>query len=164
MKENKTIGSFIIEKLKYKIVTKRVLNSYDLYNLCYKMGVWRDDEIMERIINHLDENNIDINFNSVDKEFYDRYRKIESRIKMDKKFKNMSPQIKDNINRVMRVKIEQRPEWLEQYRSDDDLPQGVVDNTLDLMSEIVKKYQKKLTEQVENQTTPNILDILKEIE
>jgi len=164
MKENKTIGSFIIEKLEYKIVTKRVLNSYDLYELCYKMGVLRDDEIMERIINHLDENNIDINFNSVDKEFYDRYRKIESRIKMGKKFKNMSPQIKDNINRVMSVKIEQRPEWLEQYRSDDDLPQGVVDNTLDLMSEIVKKYQKKLTEQVENQPTPNILDILKEIE
>lgn len=164
MKENKTIPQFIVDKLEDKIVTKRVLNSYDLYEQCFKMGIWEDNEVMEKIINYLDENNIDVNFNAASKEFYDRYRFIESRIKMGKKIKDKGRYINDTMKRVLNIKIDQRPEWLEEYRDDEEPPQGIIENNLDFMSEIVEKYKNEIVDKVEKQPTPNILDILKEIE
>jgi ferritin len=164
MKES-NVGEFVIKKLDNKIVTKRVLNSYDFYELCFKMGVWEDDEIMEKIISYLDDNNIDINFNAVDKVFFDRYRHIECKIKMGKKIKDRGESIKELIRVVNGVKVNVRPQWLDTYRNEEETqPEGVIKNNLDFMSEIIEKYKNDIKDTIENQPTPNILDILKEIE
>jgi hypothetical protein len=163
MKENKSIPQFIVDKLKDKIVTKLVLNSYDLYEQCFKMGILEDNEVMEKVINYLDENNIDINFNATDKEFYNRYRFIESRIKMGKRIKDNGRHINDTMKRVLNIKVDQRPEWLETYRDDEEPPQGIIENNLGFMTEIVEKYKNEIMDKTEKQPTPNIFDILKEI-
>lgn len=164
MKES-NVGEFVMKKLDNKIVTKRVLNSYDLHELCYKMGVLEDDEIMEKIISYLDDNNIDINFNAVDKVFFDRYRHIESRIKMGKKIKDRGESIKELIRVVNGVKVDVRPQWLDTYRNEEESqPEGVIKNNLDFMNDIVEKYKHKIVDDLERQPNPHILDILKEIE
>ena len=117
----KTLGEFVIKFLQDKTQTRKIIKCDDFFQLIEDMGITDDSDEIVNIIYYLEDNQTDINFHGAKTQnFYTRYRNIERKVQMTKMLKGSKPEVQKLIEKVESVTVNERPDWLEMYRNDDE--------------------------------------------
>lgn len=163
--ENK-LGDFILKQIDDKKIQRWVISSDDLFILCGNMGIIDDDDLMINVMEHLEKNEIDVNFHSNQATgYYRRWNELEKIITLRKMLNGTKSETQLMMEKVDSIKVPERPEWLENYLNDEDKPQVTIsDKYPDEFKRIKEMLVQELTDKVENEQTPNIDEIRDEIE
>jgi GTP-binding protein EngB required for normal cell division len=161
--ENK-LGDFVIKYLKEKTQTRKVIKCVDFFQLIIDMGL--SDECVEvmSIVEYLDQNEIDINFDDISGDYYSRFKSIERKIKLSKMLQGSKTEVQQMIEKVDKIKVQERPDWLEMYR-DDSTDEKIEESKMKVSNEnpyqrITNMLMEELKEQVENEPEVTIDGIL----
>ena len=159
------LNEFIIKQLNDKKVQRWIIMATDLFALCNNMGILDDDELMIDIIMYLENNEIDINFLGGD-QFYKDFLRLENKVKMGKMLRGSKTEVQLMIEKIDSIKVPERPQWLNSYMDDEEKP-----NENEIREDIFNQYQRigdmlkqELRDQVENEPTPTIEEIQRDIQ
>ena len=159
------LNEFIIKQLNDKKVQRWIIMATDLFALCNNMGILDDDELMIDIIMYLENNEIDINFVGGD-QFYKDFLRLENKVKMGKMLRGSKTEVQLMIEKIDSIKVPERPQWLNSYMDDEEKP-----NENEIREDIFNQYQRigdmlkqELRDQVENEPTPTIEEIQRDIQ
>jgi len=163
--ENK-LGDFVIKFLKDKTETRKIIKCVDFFILITDMGL-RDEsnEVMD-IVEYLDQNEIDINFDETGGDYYSRFKSIERKVKLSKMLQGSKTEVQKMIEKVDSIKVQERPDWLEQYRDDDDntpTPTSISDRDRNLGQDIIDRLTSEIREQVDNAPEVTLEEIYEQI-
>ena len=115
------LGDFVIKFLQDKTQTRKIIKCDDFFQLINDMGITDDSDEIISIINYLEENNTDINFHEAKTQnFYNRFRNIEKKVQMSKMLIGSKTEVQKMIEKVESVKVQERPDWLDYYKNEDD--------------------------------------------
>jgi len=162
------LGEFVIKFLKEKTETRKIIKCDDFFQLLNDMGLNDDNDEVINIVDYLDGNNTDINFHGAKTHnFYNRFRNIEKKIQMSKILNGTKTEVQKLIEKVDKIKVQERPDWLEMYR-DDSTDEKIERSKMEVSDEnpyqrITNMLSQELREQVENEPTPTLEEIEKEI-
>jgi GTP-binding protein EngB required for normal cell division len=112
----------------------------------------------------LDGNNTDINFHGAKTQnFYNRFRNIEKKIQMSKILNGTKTEVQKLIEKVDKIKVQERPDWLEMYR-DDSTDEKIEESKMKVSNEnpyqrITNMLMEELKEQVENEPEVTLEEI-----
>jgi hypothetical protein len=165
--ENK-LGNFVIKFLNDKIQTRKVIKCIDFFMLITDMGLSDESDEVINIVDYLDQNEVDINFDETGGDYYSRFKSIERKVKLSKMLKGSKTEIQKMIEKVESIKVRERPGWLEMYR--DDLTDEKIENSkiYDLdenpFQKITDMLTQELKERLENEPGLTIEEIRQEIE
>jgi hypothetical protein len=165
--ENK-LGNFVIKFLNDKIQTRKVIKCIDFFMLITDMGLSDESDEVINIVDYLDQNEVDINFDETGGDYYSRFKSIERKVKLSKMLKGSKTEIQKMIEKVESIKVQERPGWLEMYR--DDLTDEKIENSkiynLDEnpFQRITDMLTQELKERLENEPGLTIEEIRQEIE
>jgi GTP-binding protein EngB required for normal cell division len=163
------LGEFVIKFLKDKTETRKIIKCDDFFQLLNDMGLNDDNDEVVNIIDYLDGNNTDINFHGAKTHnFYNRFRNIEKKIQMSKILNGTKTEVQKLIEKVDKIKVQERPDWLEMYR-DDSTDEKIEESKMKVSNEnpyqrITNMLMEELKEQVENEPEVTIEGILNENE
>jgi GTP-binding protein EngB required for normal cell division len=163
------LGEFVIKFLKDKTETRKIIKCDDFFQLLNDMGLNDDNDEVVNIIDYLDNNNTDINFHGAKTHnFYNRFRNIEKKIQMSKILNGTKTEVQKLIEKVDKIKVQERPDWLEMYR-DDSTDEKIEESKMKVSNEnpyqrITNMLMEELKEQVENEPEVTIEGIQEEIE
>jgi hypothetical protein len=127
------------------------------------------DECVEvmSIVEYLDQNEIDINFDETGGDYYSRFKSIERKVKLSKMLQGSKTEVQKMIEKVDSIKIQERPDWLDYYRDEEDdedtIPIATSDRDRNLGQDIIDRLTNKIREQVENEPEITLEEIEKEI-
>ena len=165
------LGEFILKRIEEKKTQRWIITCDDLFTLCGDMGIIEDDDTMMDIMDYLEENNIDVNFhNNKSAGYYKIWNELERKVKLKKMLIGTKTEVQQLIEKVDKIKVQERPDWLDYYRNEDDedetTPGSKTTSERDnnLAQSIIDKLTQKVKEQVENESTPTIKEILNENE
>jgi hypothetical protein len=157
------LGDFVIKFLKEKTHTRKVIKCVDFFILITNMGL--SDECVEvmNIVEYLDQNEIDINFDDTSGDYYSRFKSIERKIKLSKMLQGSKTEVQKMIEKVDSIQIQERPEWLEMYR-DDSTDEKIERSKMGVSNEnpyqrITDMLTQELREQVENEPEITIEEV-----
>jgi hypothetical protein len=162
------LGDVVIKMLNDNIQTRKIIKCDDFFDLVHYMGFDDDgDEIID-IINYLEDNNIDINFhNAKAKDYYNRYKNIERRVQLSKMLKGTKTEVQRMIEKVDKIKVQDRPDWLEFYKDDDYDDEINIritsDRDMNLGKDIIDRLTNEIKKQVENEPQITLEEIENEI-
>jgi hypothetical protein len=160
------LGDFVIKFLQDKTETRKIIRCDYFFQLIENMGIADDsDEIMD-IINYLEVNNTDINFHeSKTQNYYIRFRHIESRVKMSKILLGSKTEVQKMIGKVMSIKIQERPDWLETYRNDDEdsTPIETSNVNFNLSQDIIDRLRSEDRDRINNEPKITMEEIQEQI-
>jgi hypothetical protein len=148
------LGDFVIKFLKDKTETRKIIKCDDFFQLVHDMGLNDDNDEVIDILEHLENNNTDINFHGAKTQnYYNRYRNIERKVQMSKMLKGSKPEVQKLIEKVESISVKERPDWLETYRNDDEdtTPVAFTDNDNNLGKSILDKLTSEVRERIENE-------------
>ena len=163
------LGEFVIKFLKDKTETRKIIKCDDFFQLLNDMGLNDDNDEVINIIDYLDGNNTDINFHGAKTHnFYNRFRNIEKKIQMSKILNGTKTEVQKLIEKVDKIKVQERPDWLEMYR-DDSTDEKIEESKMKVSNEnpyqrITNMLMEELKEQVENEPEVTIEEIKEGIE
>jgi hypothetical protein len=163
------LGEFVIKFLKDKTETRKIIKCDDFFQLLNDMGLNDDNDEVINIVDYLDGNNTDINFHGAKTHnFYNRFRNIEKKIQMSKILNGTKTEVQKLIEKVDKIKVQERPDWLEMYR-DDSTDEKIEESKMKVSNEnpyqrITNMLMEELKEQVENEPEVTIEEILNENE
>jgi hypothetical protein len=163
--ENK-LGDFVIKFLKDKTETRKIIKCDDFFQLVHDMGINDDSNEIVDIIYYLEDNKTDINFHGANtQDYYNRFRNIENKVKMSKFLKGSKTEVQKLIEKVESIKVQERPDWLEQYRDDDDdnTPASISDRDNHLGQRIIDRLTQQVKEQVENEPEVTLEEIYEQM-
>ena len=166
--ENK-LGDFVIKFLKDNIETRKIIKCDDFFQLVNDMGISDDSDEIVDIIYYLEDNKIDINFHGAKTHnFYNRFRNIEKKVQMSKILNGTKTEVQKLIEKVDKIKVQERPDWLEMYRN-DSTDEKIEESKMKVSNEnpyqrITNMLMEELKEQVENEPEVTIEGILNENE
>jgi hypothetical protein len=160
------LNEFIIKQLNDNKVRRWIIKATDLFALCNNMGILDDDELMIDIIEYLENNEIDINFVGGES-FYKDFTRLENKVKMGKMLRGSKTEVQLMIEKIDSIRVPERPTWLEMYR-DDSTDEKIERSKMEVSDEnpyqrITNMLSQELREQVENEPTPTLEEIEKEI-
>jgi TPP-dependent 2-oxoacid decarboxylase len=134
------------------------------------MGINDDSDEIINIINYLEENNTDINFHDAKTQnFYNRFRNIEKKVQMSKMLIGSKTEVQKMIEKVESIKIEERPDWLDYYKNEDDEDETNVngkptsDRDKNLGQDIIDRLTNEIKEKIENEPGMTLDEIRIEI-
>ena len=149
------LGDFVIKFLKDKTETRKIIKCDDFFQLVNDMGISDDSDEIVDIIYYLEDNKIDINFHGANTQnFYTRYRNIERKVQMSKMLKGSKTEVQQMIEKVDSVKVQERPDWLDYYRNEDDedtTPMETSDRDRNLGQDIIDRLTNEIREKIENE-------------
>ncbi len=151
------LGDFVIKFLQNKTETRKIIKCDDFFQLINDMGITDDSDEIISIINYLEENDTDINFHEAKTQnFYNRFKNIEKKVQMSKMLIGSKTEVQKMIEKVESVKVQERPDWLDYYRNDDEGGEspnhmGLSDRDKNLGQDIIDRLAKEIKEQVENE-------------
>jgi hypothetical protein len=150
------LEEFILKHLEPKIKTRKIIDCDDFFTTVTFMGIEDDDPRMVKIMDYLEENSVDINFHDAKTgDFYRRYRNIESKVKLSKMLNGTKTEVQKLIEKVDSIKVEERPDWLEFYRDDNDeedtTPMVTSDRDRNLGQDIIDRLTNEIKEQINNE-------------
>ena len=160
------LGEFILKRIEAKKTQRWIITCDDLFTLCGDMGIIEDDDTMMDIMNYLEENNIDVNFhNNKSAGYYKMWNEIERKVKLKKMLKGSKTEVQKLIEKVDKIKVQDRPDWLDYYRDEDgdDKKLTPSDRDNNLAQSIIDKLTQKVKEQVENEPGITLNEIREEI-
>ena len=159
----KSLGSLVIKVLKEKTETRKIIKCDDFFELIQDMGLNDDSDEIIDIVNYLEENNTDINFhNSETKDYYSRYKNIEKKVQLSKLLQGCKTEVQQLIKKVDKIKVQDRPDWMEIYRNDDD-NNNHVEYTGNTFQRITDMITQELKDKIENEPGPTLDEIREEI-
>jgi hypothetical protein len=159
----KSLGSLVIKVLKEKTETRKIIKCDDFFELIQDMGLNDDSDEIIDIVNYLEENNTDINFhNSKTKDYYSRYKNIEKKVQLSKMLQGSKTEVQKMIEKVESIQVQERPDWLEMYRDDDD-NNNHVEYTGNTFQRITDMITQELKDKIENEPGPTLDEIREEI-
>ena len=88
-------------------------------------------------LEHLDNNNIDVNFKSADSGHYKLFKNMEKRYKFLQQMKFKRKDVIEVIDKVNEIKVKPDDSWLENYRNDNEEPQNdgtVIEENPDILA------------------------------
>jgi hypothetical protein len=163
------LGEFVIKFLKEKTETRKIIKCDDFFQLLNDMGLNDDNDEVINIIDYLDGNNTDINFHGAKTgDFYRRFQNIEKKVHLSKILNGTKTEVQQLIEKVDKIKVQERPDWLEMYR-DDSTDEKIEESKMKVSNEnpyqrITNMLMEELKEQVENEPEVTIEGILNENE
>jgi len=165
--ENK-LGDFVIKFLKDKTETRKIIKCIDFFILITDMGLNDESNEVMDIVEYLDQNEIDINFDETGGDYYSRFKSIERKVKLSKMLQGSKTEVQKMIEKVDSIKVQERPDWLEMYR-DDSTDEKIEESKMNVSNEnpfqrITNMLTQELREQVENEPEVTIEEILNENE
>ena len=158
------LNEFIIKQLNDKKVQRWIIMATDLFALCNNMGILDDDELMIDIIMYLENNEIDINFVGGG-QFYKDFLRLENKVKMGKMLRGSKTEVQLMIEKIDSIKVPERPQWLNSYMDDEEKPnENEIREDFNQYQRIGDMLKQKLRDQVENEPTPTIEEIQRDIQ
>ena len=163
------LGEFILKRIEEKKTQRWIITCDDLFTLCGNMGIIEDDDTMMDIMDYLEENKIDVNFhNNKSAGYYKIWNELERRVNLKKMLIGSKTEIQKMIEKVEKIKVQERPDWLEMYK-DDSTDEIIEDSKMKVSNEnpyqrITNMLMEELREQVENEPGVTIEGILNENE
>jgi hypothetical protein len=155
--ENK-LGDFVIKFLKDKTETRKIIKCDDFFQLVNDMGISDDSDEIVNIIDYLEDNNIDINFHKANTQnFYTRFRNIERKVQLSKMLRGSETEVQKMIKKVESIKIDERPEWLDYYKNEDDEDETTfngkptTDRDRNLGQDIIDRLTSEVKERIDNE-------------
>ena len=149
------LGDFVIKFLQDKTQTRKIIKCDDFFQLINDMGITDDSDEIISIINYLEENNTDINFHEAKTQnFYNRFRNIEKKIQMSKILNGTKTEVQKLIEKVDKIKVQERPDWLDYYRNEDDedtTPIETSDRDRNLGQDIIDRLTSEVKERIDNE-------------
>jgi hypothetical protein len=162
-----TLGDYVIKFLKEKTETRKIIKCDDFFQLVSDMGISDDSDEIINIINYLEDNNTDINFHDAKTgDFYRRFRNIEKKVQLSKMLKGTKTEVQQLIEKVDKIKVSERPDWVEMYRNDDDdntTSIATSDRDRNLGQDIIDRLTKEVRDRVENEPGITLEEIRQEI-
>jgi hypothetical protein len=163
--ENK-IGDFIIKQIEDKKTQRWIISSDDLFTLCGNMGIIDDDDLMINVVEHLEENEIDVNFHGQKSPgFYRRWNEIEKMILFKKIMDGTKTETQLMMEKVDSIKVPERPDWLNSYMDDEEVnDERIITGTTEKPNQrILDMITKELTERINNEPGITIEELQQEI-
>ena len=163
------LNEFIIKQLNDSKVQRWVIKGSDLFALFNNMGILDDDELMIDIIKYLENNEIDINFIGGD-QFYSLshqkdFVRLENKVKLGKMLRDSKTEVQLMIEKIDSIKVPERPQWLNSYMDDEEKPnENEIREDFNQYQRIGDMLKQKLRDQVENEPTPTIEEIQRDIQ
>ena len=168
------LNDFIVKRLQENIKQRMVIESKEFFELLEKMGIINDEDLLADIFEFLEDENIDVHFNSTgDHLRFEQYKRIEVKAKFNKRIGIAQDGIKNFIKTVDNFKPTMDDTFMKVYMTDDDEEQieisehmSTLDNNLELFrkkfeQEKYQKHQDKLrelsTEELIEQLTNNTI-------
>lgn len=151
------LGDFVIKFLQNKTETRKIIKCDDFFQLINDMGITDDSDEIISIINYLEENDTDINFHEAKTQnFYNRFRNIEKKVQMSKMLIGSKTEVQKMIEKVESVKVQERPDWLDYYRNDDEGGEspnhmGLSDRDKSLGQDIIDRLTSEVKERIDNE-------------
>ena len=152
--ENK-LGDFVIKFLKDKTETRKIIKCDDFFQLVNDMGINDDSDEIVDIIYYLEDNKIDINFHGAKtNNYYNRFRNIERKVQISKMLKGSETEVQKMIKKVESIKVQERPDWLDYYRNDDEDTTPIVTSERDrnLGQDIIDRLTNKVKERINSES------------
>jgi hypothetical protein len=163
------LGEFILKRIEEKKTQRWIITCDDLFTLCGDMAIIEDDDTMMDIMDYLEENKIDVNFhNNKSAGYYKIWNELERKVKLKKMLIGSKTEVQKMIEKVDKIKVQERPDWLEMYR-DDSTDEKIEESKMKVSNEnpfqrITNMLMEELKEQVENEPEVTIEEILNENE
>jgi hypothetical protein len=152
------LGEFVVKFLKEKTETRKIIKCDDFFQLIHDMGLNDDNDEVIDILEHLENNNTDINFHGAKTHnFYDRFRNIEKKVQMSKMLIGSKTEVQKMIEKVESVKVQERPDWLDYYKNEDDEDETNVngiptsDRDKNLGQDIIDRLTSEVKERIDNE-------------
>lgn len=155
------LGKVFIKYLGDKVKPKLIVESFDFFQMIINMGIADDSDSVYDIMEHLDENNIDINFREGETDNHRRFKMMKQQLRLIKELKIKRKRSAELMKKLEEIKIEPKLEWLQEYRysgfedeiTDDGVVKPFVNPELDeLNKRIQNKIKEKMTEQLNQMT------------
>jgi hypothetical protein len=161
----KGLGDLVIKILKEKTETRKIIKCDDFFELIQDMGLKDDSEEIIDIVNYLEDNNTDINFhNAKTKDYYSRYKNIEKKVQLSKMLRGTKTEVQLMIEKVDKIKVSERPDWLEFYRDDEESPDAKVSDNKNQYQRITDMLTQELKDKIENEPGPTLEELQNEVE
>ena len=155
--ENK-LGDFVIKFLQDKTETRNVIKCDDFFQLVNDMGINDNSDEIVDIIYYLEDNKTDINFHGAKtQDYYTRFRNIERKVQISKMLKGSETEVQKMIEKVESVKVQERPDWLDYYKNEDDEDETNVngmptsDRDKNLGQDIIDRLTSEVKERIDNE-------------
>ena len=154
--ENK-LGDFVIKFLRDKTETRKIIKCDDFFQLVNDMGINDDSDEIVDIIYYLEDNKTDINFHGAKtNDYYNRFRNIERKVQISKMLKGSETEVQKMIKKVESIKVQERPDWLDYYRNDDEGGEspnhmGLSDRDKNLGQDIIDRLTSEVKERIDNE-------------
>ena len=154
--ENK-LGDFVIKFLRDKTETRKIIKCDDFFQLVNDMGINDDSDEIVDIIYYLEDNKTDINFHGAKtQDYYNRFRNIERKVQISKMLKGSETEVQKMIKKVESIKVQERPDWLDYYRNDDEGGEspnhmGLSDRDKNLGQDIIDRLTSEVKERIDNE-------------
>jgi hypothetical protein len=105
----------------------------------------------------LEDNKTDINFHGAKtNDYYNRFRNIERKVQISKMLKGSETEVQKMIKKVESIKVQERPDWLDYYRNDDEGGEspnhmGLSDRDKNLGQDIIDRLTSEVKERINNE-------------
>ena len=165
---NHKLGNFVIKFLEDKTYTRRIIKCVDFFILIADMGLTDESDEVMNIVEYLDQNEIDINFDETGGDYYSRFKSIERKVKLAKMLQGSKTEVQKMIEKVNSIQVQERPEWLEMYR-DDSTDEKIEESKTEVSDEnpyqrIIDMLTQELREKVENEPGITLEEIQQEVD
>ena len=161
------LESFILKHLEPKFKTRKTIDCDDFFTTVAFMGIEDDDPRMVKIMDYLDVNGVDINFHDAKTgDFYRRYKSIEQKVKLTKMLNGTKTEVQKLIEKVDSIKIEERPDWLDYYRNEDDddtTPITTSDRDRNLGQDIIDRLTSEIRDRINSEPGITLEEIQREV-
>ena len=156
-----SLGNFVLKTLDGKIKTKRIIESEDLFEVIGNMGLDDNDIEVLEIIEHLETENVDINFKEGQSSEYNRFKRIKHSHQIMRRLKIKRDDVKSMMTKVESITPPERPKWLEVYRSDDEEEdKGVAPETFE---EVTQRIRNVLDDEMRRQAEIRGEEVMNEV-
>jgi len=151
------LGDFVIKFLRDKTETRKIIKCDDFFQLVNDMGINDDSDEIVDIIYYLEDNKTDINFHGAKtNDYYNRFRNIERKVQISKMLKGSETEVQKMIKKVESIKVQERPDWLDYYRNDDEGGEspnhmGLSDRDKNLGQDIIDRLTSEVKERINNE-------------
>jgi hypothetical protein len=158
------LGEFIVKRIEEKKTQRWIISCDDLFTLCGDMGIIDEDDVMMNMMEYLEENQIDVNFhNNKSAGYYRRWNELERKVKLKKMLIGSKTEVQKMIEKVDKIKVQERPDWLEMYK-DDSTDEKIEESKIKVSNEntyqrITNMLMEELKEQVENEPEVTLEEI-----
>jgi hypothetical protein len=157
------LGEFILKKIEEKKTQRWIITSDDLFTLCGDMGIIEEDDVMIDVMEYLENNQIDVNFhNNSSAGYYRIWNELERKVKLKKILNGTKTEVQQMIEKVDKIKVQERPDWLDFYKNDEEEPGDKVIKTENQYQRITDMLTQELRDMVDEEPGITLEEIQQE--